>query len=216
MKLKDIELSDLIMDDFNDPEVRYQIALYYLNGTDGMPCCPEEGMCLMHSAANQGNYSAIKYLEEKAGPVTSGNLAQWCVWAERGDPEAMFRVAEYLAQHEIPGTAKDFFRYISTAAALGHKEALEMLVDGLDELYQDDLAQQILENDAHEEEEEWNPLDYNRNLAAVLAEQYAAGKSHRDFAKALFWRQIYYSVGGKTKAVSDEVAKLEQCWPDID
>ena len=219
MRLDKINFSDLESEDPLDPEVDYQKARCYLYGVGGVSRDREKGAKLMVHAANMGCYGAIQFLKMYEEEVTKDNLPQWCVWAENGDAEAMVKVASYFQFNAIPGTIKDVYRYLTSAAAQGYEDALYLLADELDDLYLNELADEFAQGYKEwdkEEEKERNPLGFNRSVMVKLANEYVKNKEWRSLPKAFYWREMTYDAGGNKTDLDDEVAELENHWPGLE
>ena len=219
MLKQEYNFAELESADAFDPEVDYQKARCYLFGVGGVSRDRDKGMQLMQRAAIRGSYAAIQFLKLCHNEVTKDNLAQWCAWAENGDPEAMICVAEYFLSNRVPGTLKDVYRYLMGAAAQGYEDAVCLMENNLDTPDLNDLLEDFVQgfDDLDKADEmERNPLAYNRSVMAKLASEYVTNKEWRSLPKALYWRQMIYGAGGSKTDLEDEVAELENHWPGLE
>ena len=219
MLKQEYSFSELENADAFDPEVDYQKARCFLFGVGGVGRDRDKGMQLMQRAANRGNYAAIQFLKVCHNEVTKDNLAQWCVWAENVDPEAMIRVAEYFLSNRIPGTLKDVYRYLMGAAAQGYEDAVCIMANELDTPALNALLEEFVqgfEKLDEAEEMERNSLAYNRHVMEKLADEYITNKEWRSLPKALYWRQMIYGAGGSKTDLKAELTELENRWPELE
>ena len=118
---------ELMEGNTDDPKVQYELGLCYLHG-EGVAQDGQKADFWLRRAADQGLEEAIALLDSaqptaQVEEITEATLPDWCVLAEKGDPDAQYLVAEYFQRNQIPGTEADMERYLSQAVAQGHPKA---------------------------------------------------------------------------------------------